>query len=128
MKRKTLSLSGLGRGLWLGFGLFALALGAVGVVLPVLPTTPFVILAAFCFGKSSPVLQKRLEDSTVFGPFIKDWRENGAIAPRYKFVAVVMMSFSLLLSFVFSVPFWGFAFQIVCIIGAAGFVLTRPNG
>ena len=126
--QNALSLKSLRRGLWLSFGIVAVFLGALGVFLPVLPTAPFAILAAFCFGKSSPVLQRKLENSAMFGPLIKDWKDNGAIRPRYKVIAVAMMGMSLILSALLSVPPFAFVFQLVCIIGAAGFVLTRPNG
>ena len=117
----------LKRTLWLIVGLTALALGAIGAILPVVPTTPFVILAAFAFGKSSRRLRILLERNRLFGPAIRDWRANGAIAVRYKAVAVVMMAASIVLSFVLSVPGFALAIQIVCIGAATVFILSRPS-
>ncbi|MDO6589332.1 DUF454 domain-containing protein [Loktanella sp. D2R18] len=116
------------RGLWLLLGWAALGLGAIGVVLPVLPTTPFVILAAFGFSKGSPRMHRYLEDHRIFGPIIADWRENGAIAPRYKAIAVVMMSAALTGSIIAGLRPQLILIQAICMIGAATYVLSRPNG
>ena len=121
--RKTIK-----RWLWLGVGTAALGLGIIGVVLPVLPTTPFVILAAFSFGNASPRLQKRLHDHATFGPIIADWNATGAIAPKYKAIAVLMMAAALALSIFLGMRLMVITIQAVCMIGAATFVLSRPNG
>lgn len=113
---------------WFSIGALALLLGVVGVVLPVLPTTPFVILAAFAFGRSSPALQRRLEESRTFGPMIADWRAHGAIAPRYKAMALTMMAAALGLSVAMGLALHLLAIQAACIAAAATFILTRPNG
>ena len=115
------------RGFWFIIGIVSLALGAVGIILPLLPTTPFIILAAFSFGKSSPALQAWLESNQTFGPIIADWKKNGAIAPRYKAIAVTMMIAALILSVVLDVSATIIAIQAICILAAATFVLTRPN-
>lgn len=116
------------RVMWFCMGVVALALGVVGVLLPILPTTPFVILAAFAFGRSSPRLAKMLEDSRLFGPIIADWRKNGAIAPRFKALAVVMMLGVFCISLVLSLSIVVLVIQAVCIAGAAMFILSRPDG
>lgn len=112
---------------WIALGSVALALGAVGILLPVLPTTPFVILAAFAFARSAPSLQARLERSRTFGPVIADWRASGAIAPRYKCFALAMMTGALLLSTVLAMPATVLAIQAACMAAAALFILTRPS-
>ena len=68
-----------------GFG--ALALGTVGVFLPLLPTTPFVLLAAYCFARSSPRFYQMLLRHRQFGPIIRDWQDHRCIALRTKVVA-----------------------------------------
>lgn len=105
----------------------ALALGAIGAVLPILPTTPFVILAAFAFGKSSPRFQAWLENSKLFGPIIADWRANGSIALPYKAIALTMMGAVFALSIYNGWPALVLVIQAVCIAGAATFILTRPS-
>ncbi len=115
------------RAFWFLTGCLALALGAVGVVLPLLPTTPFVILAAFAFGKSVPALRHRLERNRIFGPMIADWQATGAIAPRAKALAVAMMAVALGFGLASGMPFAAKLLQVAVIAAAATFVLTRPN-
>lgn len=81
---------------WTALGFAALAVGSVGTLLPLLPTPPFVILAAFAFGKGSPRLRARLEAHRVFGPAIRDWKARGAIAPRHKVTTGLVMGLALL--------------------------------
>jgi uncharacterized membrane protein YbaN (DUF454 family) len=69
------------RTLYLLAGFVFLGLAVIGVLLPVMPSTIFVILAAGCFARSSPRLEKRMLDHPVFGPALIRWRERGAIAP-----------------------------------------------
>ena len=82
-------IKGAKRGVFLAVGLFALALGLAGVVLPVLPTTPFLILAVACFARSSGRLERWLLEHRRFGPPLRDWRERGAVPPRAKAMAAV---------------------------------------
>ena len=113
---------------WLCVGGLALTLGAIGTVLPVLPTTPFVILAAFAFGRSSPRLQAWLENSATFGPMIREWRQHGAIAPKYQAMAVTLMAGAFVLSLFLGVKPIVLLIQAVCLSLAALFVLSRPSG
>lgn len=115
------------RPFWAITGWTALALGAIGLLLPVMPTTPFIILAAFAFGKSSPRLRHWLETHPVFGPPILDWETKGAIAPRHKAVATGMMSVTFVTSLILALPAHVLAIQAVCLGGAALYVLTRPS-
>ena len=72
------------RALWLLLGLVAVGLGAVGVVLPLLPTTPFLLLAAFAFARSSERWHQWLVNHQIFGPLIEDWNRYGAISEARK--------------------------------------------
>ncbi|TNF23314.1 MAG: DUF454 domain-containing protein [Rhodobacteraceae bacterium] len=118
----------MARGFWVVLGAVSLVLGLIGVVLPVLPTTPFILLAAFAFSRGSPRLHAWLEGHARFGPVITDWRANGAIAPRHKILAVGMMAATLAASILFAVATVVLVIQTLCMAGAALFVLTRPNG
>lgn len=116
------------RYLWLAGGLVSLALGIIGIPLPILPTTPFILFAAFCFARSSPRLQTWLESNPRFGPMIANWREKGAIPTRAKIYSVAAMAVSPLGAAALGVPGWALVAQILCLVGAAVFVLTRPSG
>jgi uncharacterized membrane protein YbaN (DUF454 family) len=119
---------GMPRAIWITLGALALLLGAFGVVLPVLPTTPFVILAAFFFGKSSPAVESWLLENRTFGPMIADWREHGAIRLKYKIISATAMIALLGFSYVMGVKTGILILQAVCMAGAAAYVWTRPNG
>lgn len=71
-------------------GWICLALGFVGVILPVVPTTPLVLLAAACFARSSPRFERWLLGSRLFGPILRDWREHRAIPRSAKRTAIVL--------------------------------------
>ena len=112
---------------WFALGCLALVLGGIGVVLPVLPTTPFVLLAVIAFSKSAPTFEKRLRNSRLFGPMIDDWQRHGAIALRYKVLAHAMMAGALGVSVAYALPPFVLVLQAVCMCGASYFILTRPN-
>ena len=122
-------MTGFGRTriLWLAGGLMSLALGIIGAVLPLLPTTPFVLLAAFCFARSSPRLQAWLENDPRFGPMIENWRRHGAISVRTKIYSLGVMAVSPVATWALDAPIWALIAQIVTLIGAATFVATRPS-
>jgi uncharacterized membrane protein YbaN (DUF454 family) len=69
----------------------SLVLGVIGVFLPVLPTVPFILLAAWAAARSSPRLHRWLEGHARFGPMIRDWRERGAVGRTAKWAATTMM-------------------------------------
>ncbi|GHD65792.1 YbaN family protein [Jeongeupia chitinilytica] len=88
----------LRRNLWRIAGLLALLLGAIGAVLPLLPTTPFVLLAAFCFARGEPAWHAWLLRHKTFGPLLADWEARGAVPRRAKWAATIMMAASLAIS------------------------------
>ena len=112
---------------WLVVGLLALALGAIGIALPLLPTTPFILLAAFAFAQSSEKLHRWLLDHNVFGPLIDNWQRHGAISRRTKVISVVTMAALPVISLLVSAPAVAVVVQIVVLGAAALFVLTRPD-
>lgn len=70
-------------------GMAFVALAALGVILPILPTTPFLLVAAACFARSSPKWHARLLDNAVFGPVIVDWQQRRCVRLKTKLVAVL---------------------------------------
>ncbi|HNW64597.1 MAG TPA: YbaN family protein, partial [Piscinibacter sp.] len=77
---------------WTAAGAASLALGVLGIFLPLLPTTPFVLLAAFCFSRGSDRVEAWLLAHPRFGPMVADWRARRAIPMRAKQLAWVMMA------------------------------------
>ena len=112
---------------WLIVGLLALALGAIGIALPLLPTTPFILLAAFAFAQSSEKLHQWLLDHNVFGPLIDNWQQHGAISRRAKVLSVVTMAALPVISLVLAAPAVVVIVQVVVLGAAAAFVLSRPE-
>ncbi len=112
---------------WFALGFLSLLVGFVGVFLPLLPTTPLVILAAFAFSKCSPRFERWLLEHRLFGPIIADWRQNRSIAPKYKAISVGMMGAVFCLSVAMSVPGFVLAIQGIVLGLAATFILTRPS-
>ena len=82
------------RGLWLLAGAVALGLGLLGIFLPLLPTTPFVLLAAFCFSRGSQRWEHWLLHHPRLGPMVLDWRRHHAVPLRAKQLATLMMAAS----------------------------------
>ena len=82
------------RHLWLIGGWIALLTGLVGVLLPLLPTTPFLLLAAWCFSRGSPRFERWLLEHPRLGPPVRDWRRHRAVPLAAKQMATVMMTIS----------------------------------
>lgn len=114
--------------LFLILGWICIILAVIGIFLPLLPTTPFLILAAFLFSKGSERLHSWLLNQKSFGPIIKNWEQNGAIAPRAKIISTIMIMafFSYTLIFI-DVLFWIKTLVFLTGIGVLAFILTRPN-
>lgn len=86
------------RQLWTGAGLAFVGIGAIGAVLPLLPTVPFLLLALFCFARGNPVWEQRLLAHPRYGPMLVDWRERRAIPRRAKFAALAAMAISVIVT------------------------------
>ena len=81
-----------GRLAWLAGGALALALGTLGLFLPLLPTVPFVLLAAACFSRGCSRCERWLLQHPRFGPPLRDWRAHRALSRRAKWLATVSMA------------------------------------
>ena len=111
---------------WLLTGLAAVAVGAVGVVLPLLPTTPFLLVAAFAFARSSTRLNRWLREHRSFGPLIENWHRDGSIDRKVKRTAIIVILITPVITWLFGVPLWLIACQLAVLSAAAIFILTRP--
>ena len=77
-------------------GWLAIALGTLGVFLPLLPTTPFILLAAWCFSRSSPRFHHWLLHRSWFGPYLRHWQQHKAMPPgaKSRAIAVIIVTFA----------------------------------
>ncbi|MDH2433936.1 hypothetical protein WH50_25065 [Pokkaliibacter plantistimulans] len=91
MSTLTLRPSRLHALLWLILGWLALALGVLGIILPGLPGTMFILAAAFCFAKGSPRCHQALLNHSLTGPMIRSWQEHRAMPRRAKKLAYSML-------------------------------------
>lgn len=112
---------------WLVFGLISLALGVIGILLPILPTVPFILLSAFFFSKSSERLHHWLITHPVFGPSIEDWQRNGAITRRVKWYATVSIAAAFGLSIALGLKPLILTIQAFTLSGVLVFIWTRPE-
>ena len=110
-------------------GYLSLALGALGLFLPLVPTTPFLLLAAACFARSSKQVHDWLHANRVFGPILSDWERHGAIRLRVKLIASLMMA--ALIAYPIFLRDLPLAVDLVALATVAGvlvFLWTRPSG
>ncbi|MXW91034.1 MAG: DUF454 domain-containing protein [Rhodospirillaceae bacterium] len=128
MDRKT-GRSGLDprRAVWFAIGFVALLLAALGAVLPLLPTTVFLLVAAFAFARSSDRWHAWLLSHRVFGPLIADWRDHRAIDRRAKILSAASMAAVFGISLALGAGTLVLAVQAVVLGAAAAFVLSRPS-
>ena len=113
---------------WLMVGILATGCGIAGIVLPLVPTTPFLLLAAYAFARSSPALHVWLLSHPRLGPPIRSWRAHGAINRRTKVLAGAMMLATLGGSALAGVSAWVLTVQAVVLTLVAMFLFSRPEG
>ena len=112
---------------WISLGFVCVALGAAGAVLPLLPTTPFLLLAAWAFARSSDRFHDWLVEHRTFGPPIAAWRTRRAISRRSKMVAMASLAAGIGISLAAGVSATVLALQLAAMVAVAGFILTRPE-
>jgi uncharacterized membrane protein YbaN (DUF454 family) len=110
-----------------GFGVLFVVLGVVGVFVPLWPTTPFLIVAGWCFFRSSPKAYQWLRARPYLGPALVDWETKGAIAVPIKLLALTTIVFSLGLMWYMVDILWLRLSITLCLAAASVFILTRPS-
>jgi uncharacterized membrane protein YbaN (DUF454 family) len=113
-KQKDTELNPLIRNLLIIAGFICVGLGIIGIVLPVLPTTPFLLLAAACFSRSSKRFHNWLITNRWFGKYIKNYQEGNGISIKAKICAISFMWIALAFSIVFVIH--EFLWQLILII------------
>ena len=115
------------RWLLLALAVVCLALGIVGIFLPVLPTVPFVLLAAWAASLSSPRLSRWLDNHPLLGQPLHEWRRHGVVRRRAKWAATIMMSTSAIVMALFVRPLW-MALAAMAIMASVGaWLWLRPE-
>lgn len=89
------------RAFWLFIGMICLVLGAIGIVLPILPTTPFLLAAAACFCKSSTRMYNWLLNNKWFGEYIRNYKEGRGLPMKTKIIALAVLWITIISSAVF---------------------------
>lgn len=108
-------------------GYFFLGLGIIGIILPILPTTPFLLLSASCFMRSSKRAHDWLLSNKYFGEYLKNWYENGSIPKRAKIAAVILMALTFGSS-IYIMPYMIARILLVFIaLGVGAYIFTRPT-
>ncbi|HQU67649.1 MAG TPA: YbaN family protein [Albidovulum sp.] len=108
-------------------GLLSLALGVIGIFLPIMPTVPFLLLAAVCFANASERLHSWLLSHPLFGPPIQDWNERGAIGRNAKWLATASFAGSIGIAVLLGFGPVVLGVQAFGLIGVAIFIWSRPD-
>ena len=112
---------------WLALAYAALALGIIGIAVPGLPTTPFILLAAFAAARGSRRMHDGLLAHPVFGPMISAWEREGAISRRAKWTATIAMAACAVVMFVVASKVWLAAFGTATMAIVAVWMWSRPE-
>ncbi|WP_208442383.1 YbaN family protein [Bartonella raoultii] len=109
-------------------GWVMIALAVIGIVLPIMPTVPFLLIASWCFARSSPRFHRWLHNHRIFGPPIKQWEEKKAISTLVKVLAVVSITGGFLSFLVVVHPVLWFALLVAALLLLIVlYIVTRPS-
>ncbi|VTR90719.1 Uncharacterized protein OS=Candidatus Entotheonella sp. TSY1 GN=ETSY1_28640 PE=4 SV=1: DUF454 [Gemmata massiliana] len=122
-------MTGLRRWLYIGAGLICVGLAYLGAILPGLPTTPWVLLASYCFSRSSQRLNRWLKRSPFFGRLLHDWEEHRGIRRPVKVLAVCLVVTVVSLSITFGpLPIWAkWVIGGLAVIGLSTILFVVPT-
>lgn len=121
MKKKTI------RWFYMSLGLTCTGVGLVGVFLPILPTTPFLLVAVWAFSRSSLRLRNWLYHHPRFGSSIRDWFEHGEISLRVKIISITAMGLSIPTFYFITGSLIALVIYLLVILSTAIFIATRPS-
>jgi len=113
---------------WLALAWTCVGLASAGVALPLLPTTPFLLVAAWAAARSSPELHAWIRNHPRFGPLLRDWQEHRALRPRTKAAALSLLAVSWLIMMATVEPPTARGIASAIMLAVAIFLATRPTG
>lgn len=115
------------RWLWRVLGVTCVGIGAAGTVVPLLPTTPFLLVAAWAFARGSERWRQWLLTHPRFGPAIQAWQTQRAIPRRVKWIGIASVFASLGIALWMQLPPLALTLQLIALVGVSVFLLTRPD-
>lgn len=118
----------LSRYFYLSLGWFCVALGGVGIILPIMPTTPFLLIAVWAFSKSSPELAEKIRNHARFGAFVRHWQDHGVIPLQAKILAIAMMTGAGAYLVRYSaLPMWAVLPALAVMAALGVYITSRPS-
>ncbi len=122
------TMSRFGKVFYIFLGWISVGLGVLGIIMPLLPSAPFLLVAVWAFSRSSPETARKLRAHPILGPPILDWEKHGVIPLYAKIAAVLMMLGSGAYMVGWSgLPVWALGLIGILYFGVAGFILSRPS-
>lgn len=116
------------RGTFIVLGFVSVGLGTAGVVLPVLPTTPFILLAAFFFARSSPRFDAWLVNHRLFGSLVRDWRAGRGLSVRAKTISLAAIALTFTITIVFAIDAaWLRVLLVMIAVSVSTYLIRLPT-
>jgi len=108
-------------------GHLSVVLGIIGAILPVVPSTPFMILAAYCYSKSSPRLHQKILNLPHIGSHVRDWEDHGLISVKAKILSIVLLSVMIGFSIYVLKVTWLKIMLAIIALAISTFIFSRPS-
>lgn len=118
----------LRRGVYFGVGATSVALGVIGIFVPLWPTTCFLLLAGWCFARSSTRAERWLHENRLFGRYLRDYREQGIISSRVRHVSLtVLWLFIGISAFLLMSRLWAVAILLLVALAVTAHLYSLPS-
>lgn len=108
-------------------GHLSVVLGIIGAILPVVPSTPFMILAAYCYSKSSPRLHQKILNLPHIGSHVRDWEDHGLISVKAKILSIVLLGVMIGFSIYILKVTWLKIMLAIIALAISTFIFSRPS-
>jgi len=116
------------RGVYVSVGALSVVFGVIGIVVPLWPTTCFLLLAAWCFARSSRAAELWLYENRLFGRYLRDYRERGVISTRLRTTSVATLWVFIALSALFlATRLWAVALLLLVAVAVTAHLYSLPT-